>query len=115
MKITNLSKKTILASNCLIAKNPLTRMIGLLGRKGLKSGEGLVLKPCNSIHSLFMNFPIDVLFIDRNNKVVEVIQGFKPWRFSPLYWRSHLVIELPCGIVKTSKTLPGDIVTMSSL
>ena len=115
MKIVNQSKNQILALNASLALNPITRMIGLLGRKGLNDNEALVLKPCNSVHTLFMRFQIDVLFVDRNSKVVEAISELKPWRLTYIYWRSYLAIELPCGIIKSSKTNPGDIISMSSL
>ena len=115
MQLINQTRNTVLATSCIVAKNPISRMRGLLGRKDLLDGEALVLEPGNSIHTFFMNFSIDVLFVDKKNKIIKVIENLKPWRLTYIYWRSYLVIELPPKTIKSSQTVPGDIVTMSSL
>jgi len=80
----------------------------LLGRKGLNPGEALIMKPCKSIHTLFLNFPVDVLFVDKNNKVIALITSLKPWRVSAVYLRAEYAIELPCGMISKSLTTEGD-------
>lgn len=73
------------------------RGIGLMFRKEMGNIDGLLIEPCNSIHNCFVRFPIDVLFLDHRNKIVKIIRGFKPWRFSWIYLRSKKVLELPAG------------------
>jgi uncharacterized protein len=65
---------------CLIADRPWSRMRGLLGRRSLPPGEGLLLKPTGSVHTFFMRFPIDVVFLDRDLVVVGVAAELAPWR-----------------------------------
>ncbi|MCX5714888.1 MAG: DUF192 domain-containing protein [Candidatus Omnitrophica bacterium] len=108
MKIINLTKNTVLSENATIADTPLSRTKGLLGRKGLLPQEALVLKPCNSIHTLFMQFPIDVLFVDREFKVVAAIPALKPYRLSKIYFSASFAIEFSTGIIASSRTSFGD-------
>ena len=70
----------VLCARCRIAKNPWTRMRGLLGRKRLDYGEGILLRPASSVHTFFMLFPIDVVFLDRDLSVLRVV----PRRYSSL-------------------------------
>ena len=64
--------------------------------------EGLWIVPCPMIHTFFMKFPIDVLFLDRGLKVARVIEDLKPWRLSPWVFRAHSVLELAGGVLKGS-------------
>ena len=73
------------------------RSKGLLGRASMDEGEGLWIVPCPMIHTFFMKFPIDVLFLDSGLRVVRVIEGLRPWRLSPWVWSAHSVLELPGG------------------
>ena len=102
MKIINLAKNTVLANNVVIADTPVKRIKGLLGRREFKSGEALILRPCNSIHTLFMRFAIDVLFIDKYNKVIKTIHNLKPYRLTGIYFGASAVIELPVGTLESS-------------
>ncbi len=111
MKIINETKKIILAENATLANTPLKRMKGLLGRKSLEDKEALVIKPCNSIHTFFMNFPIDVLFVDKENKIVKIMIGLQPFRLSPVCRFSSYVIELPVGAVSANKAETGDLIS----
>jgi uncharacterized membrane protein (UPF0127 family) len=70
----------VVCARCLVADSMFARMRGLLGRRGLESGEGLLLRPAPSIHTFFMRFPIDVVFIARDGEVVKVVPALKPWR-----------------------------------
>ena len=65
---------------CVVADRPLLRMRGLLGRRDLHADEGLLLRPAGSIHTHFMRFPIDVVFLDRDCRVVDVRPTVRPWR-----------------------------------
>ena len=88
------------------------RSIGLMGRSGLKVGQGLLLRPCRSIHTCFMRFAIDVIFLDAKNQVVRIQSNVKPWRVVWGGWKAHSVIEVQSG---WSSSLPrmGDIVEIS--
>ena len=108
MRIINKTKGTILADNAIVADSLLSRMKGLLGRQNFIMGEALVIKPCNCVHSFFMHFPIDVLFIDSNNRIIGIKRYFNPWRVSPIYLNGKSVVELPCGVVAKSGTATGD-------
>ncbi len=112
MKIINLTKNTLLADEAKIGNTFFTRLIGLLNRNSLRKGEALILIPSNCIHSLFMRFTIDVIFLDKAGKVIEALPAFKPFRLSPIYFNSHSVIELPENTLKLSQTQLGDIIKM---
>jgi len=89
------------------ADTALTRMRGLLGRDGLPDGEGLVLTPCSMVHTLFMRFPIDVLFLDRHDRVVRSVDAVKPFRFAWGGWRARSTIELPAGTLRRADVRAG--------
>ncbi len=108
MKILNHSKKTQIADTCRIAKNFFPRFMGLMGKKNLSEGSCLIITPCNSIHMFFMKIPLDIIFIDKNSKVLHIIESIKPWRISKIIRNSHSVIELPVGTLSKSKTTIGD-------
>ncbi|MDD4894907.1 MAG: DUF192 domain-containing protein [Candidatus Omnitrophica bacterium] len=108
MKIINTSKNVILADKALIANTFTKRLTGLLNRKSLNKGEALILSSSNSIHSFFMRFAIDVIFLDRAGKVIDVLHSFKPFRLSAIYFTCRTVIELPENTLKPSQTQPGD-------
>ena len=82
------------ASRVVKAADGKSRARGLLGRRAMAPGEGLWIVPCPMIHTFFMRFPIDVLFLDRGLKVVRVMENLRPWRLSPWVWRAHSVLEL---------------------
>ena len=97
-----------MAENIVFADTPLKRLKGLLGKMSLPDGEALIIKPCNCVHTLFMRFPIDVLFLDKDNKVVKALRQLTPFKLSGLYWSSQIVVELPCGKLKSTQTQDGD-------
>jgi uncharacterized membrane protein (UPF0127 family) len=69
-------------TRCVLADRPWTRVRGLLGRKRLEADEGVLLRPVGAIHTMFMRFPIDVVFLDREYSVVKVVENVRPWRFA---------------------------------
>jgi len=113
MVITNVSKNTVLADNAKPADTFLKRLIGLLNRKALNKGEALILSPSNCIHSFFMRFTIDAIFVDKSGKIVGALPSFKPFRISPAYFKSRLVIELTEGALSLTNTHPGDIISIA--
>jgi uncharacterized membrane protein (UPF0127 family) len=86
----------VVCARCRLADRPWTRLRGLIGRRGLGADEGLVLRPVGSIHTLFMRFAIDVVFLDRDYVVVKVVHDLRPWRFAAAR-RAKVVLELPGG------------------
>lgn len=85
----------VVCAQCRVADTFGARLRGLLGRKALADGEGLLLKPLSSVHTWFMRFPIDVVFLDRELKVVKVIQ-LPPWRVAAARG-AHAALELAAG------------------
>lgn len=79
-----------------LANRPLSRMRGLIGRRGLAAGEGLLLMPAPAIHTAFMRFPIDALFLDRHLRVLDVAERLRPWRFASAR-KARAVLELSAG------------------
>jgi uncharacterized membrane protein (UPF0127 family) len=89
-----------------VADSPLARMRGLLGRRGLESGEGLLLRPASSVHTFFMRFAIDVVFLDRQGVVKRVAANVRPWR-SVGCRGAKAVVELPAGEAARREIKPG--------
>ena len=114
MPIINTTQATTLASYVEIADNPEKRMKGLLGRHSLSEGYALVITRCNSIHMLFMKFSIDVVFLDKKNRVVGLVPNIKPFQFSPIFWKASCALELPVGVIELTKTQIGDQITVTS-
>ena len=108
MPILNLTRKTTIASHVEMADTFFKRMQGLLGRASLGAGEALIITHCQSVHMLWMKFAIDVIFIDQQNKVVGLTARIKPFKFSPIFWKSSCAIELPAGTIETTNTQMGD-------
>jgi len=109
MKIINVTKDAVLADEAIIADTFLKRLRGLLGSKEFKNGQAVVIKPCNSIHTFFMRFPIDVLFVDKNHKIIAAVSHMPAFRISKIYFNAVYVVELPAGLIKTTSTSAGDL------
>lgn len=107
MKI--IKNHTILTQKAVRAHTPWTRLKGLLGRDSLLSNEALVLSPCNSIHTFFMRFTIDVIFMDSSGKVLQLYHHLKPNRLTRIHWRAKEVIEVPSGTIEQWEIKLGDI------
>ncbi len=114
MKVINLSKNTILADEAKMADTFFSRLVGLLNRNSLEKSEALILTPSNCIHSFFMRFTIDVIFLDKAGKVIDALPSFKPFRLSPIYFNSRTIIELPEDTLELFQTQPGDIIQLTS-
>ena len=98
---------SIVCERCLLAETALTRMRGLLGRRELPSGEGILLKPASSVHMAFMRFPIDAVFLDGDLRVVKVAADLRPWR-AAANRGAKAVLELPAGEAARRGLTPGD-------
>ncbi len=108
MRIQNSSRGTELAGDARVARGYWSRLVGLLGRSSLRAGEALVLEPCTSIHTAFMRFSIDVVYVDRDRRVVKAVADLRPFRVSAALRSARSAIELPRGTIATTGTAPGD-------
>ncbi|TJX14170.1 DUF192 domain-containing protein [Tissierella creatinini] len=109
-EIYNLSKGNKLLDNVKIADSFFTRLKGLLGEAGLRPGEGILIKPCNSIHTFGMKFPIDVAFVDKSNMVVHIMEDIPKGKLSPIVKGAKYVIEARAGEYKAKGLEVGDII-----
>ena len=100
VKIKNTGE--LVATNVKLAANPYTRVMGLMFKANMNGMGGLIIDPCNSIHTMFMRFPIDVLFVSHDNKVIKVKRSLAPWRMTWLYFKARKTIELPSGTLPLS-------------
>jgi uncharacterized membrane protein (UPF0127 family) len=90
-----------------MADGPSTRMVGLLGRDSLDRGTGLILDPCRLIHTAFMRFAIDVVFVDRQLRVTRVARHVRPFRLAWGGWAAHYTLELAAGALDSLDITPG--------
>ena len=108
LRIDNLTRGQSLVTRGKAAANFFTRLRGLIGRPPLEDGEGLLILPCNSIHTHFMGFTIDVLYVSRDHQIVAIDEAMKPWRFGRIHSRARFVVELPTGTVANTGARIGD-------
>jgi uncharacterized membrane protein (UPF0127 family) len=104
----NLRTGAVLARQVERAVTMAARLRGLLGRSGLPDGEALAIEPCTSLHTFFMRFPIDALFLSREGRVIRAISDLRPWRATRIYPRATLAVELPAGTIARTGTREGD-------
>lgn len=109
IRILNRTRDTELASHAEVAGSGAKRTKGLLGRKGLAPGEGMWIVPCEAVHTFWMQFPIDLVYLDRSFRVRKVSPSVLPWRLSGCL-SAHSVLELPSGTIRASQTQRGDLV-----
>ena len=103
-----------LADRLEIARTPLERMRGLLGRASLPDGEGMLIEDCSSIHTCFMKFALDVVFVDTEYVVRKVTRHLRPWRLAMAFGARH-VVELPAGALDEVPLAPGDVLMTEEL
>ncbi len=108
VRIDNTSQGTALAIEARVAGTAWTRLVGLLGRSLLPPGEALVLEPCRAVHTAFMRFAIDVVFVDRRYRIVKLAPALKPFRMSGRLLGDLAAIELPSGAIAESRSAVGD-------
>src|SRR6476469_3742518 len=108
MRITNTTRSTTLAENARRAGGFLARGRGLMFTSSLPEGGGLVIDPCNSIHMFFMRYPLDIIFLSKDGRVVFMYRGIKPWRMGRVVKGARFAIELPVGAIERSTTEVGD-------
>jgi uncharacterized membrane protein (UPF0127 family) len=107
IKIQNLTRQAEIASCAEVADTAAARNKGLLGRSGLPAGGGLWIVPCGSVHTFFMKFAIDLVYINRRKKVKKIRSSVGPWRISACL-SAYSILELPVGTIHSTGTQRGD-------
>lgn len=107
LQVRNLTSGTVLGTEVELAGSSRTRTKGLLGRRTLVPGEGLWIVPCEAVHTFFMQFAIDLVYLDRKNRVRKVRSAVRPWRISGCFV-AHSVLELPAGTAAAARTKKWD-------
>src|SRR5258708_21152994 len=105
-RVVNRPRDEVVAAGAELGDNIWIRFMGLMGRPSLPPGGGLVLQPGGGIHMWFMKIPLDVIHVDKRDRVTHVLRGIKPWRFGPLFVGGKRAIELPVGAAE--RTQVGD-------
>ena len=110
--LCNLRTGHVLAQHLVTAGSFWQRGIGLLGRHALEEGEGLYIAPCSSVHSFFMRFSFDAVFVDRDWKVIHLIPAMPAFRLTRSVRGAHGVVELPSGVIAKTGTALHDVLAM---
>ncbi len=106
--VYNETRDTLLALHVRLADSFGSRVVGLLRTRQLPAGAGLWIIPCNSIHTVGMRFPIDLILVDRSARVVAVREYVRPFRMTTPVLRAHSALELAVHSVFRSRTRVGD-------
>lgn len=109
--VRNADRGTVLATRARLASSFVDRLLGLMGRRRIEEGGGLLLTRSASIHSFFMRFRFDAVFIDREDRVVKVVPAMRQWWVAFGGRGARNVIELPAGVAAETATQPGDLLT----
>ncbi len=110
----NQTRNTVLGDAVDVADSSSTRRTGLLKHKRLDPGQGLWIVPCESVHTFFMKFPIDLVYIDKEKKVRKVRHAVPAWRLS-MCLSARSILELPAGTARLTKTEVGDQLAIDNL
>lgn len=112
MKIYNSSKNNLIADDVKLANSFLLRTLGLIPKDSISLNEGLIIKPCCSIHTFFMKFNIDVLFVNQQNQIIALYEKVKPYRVLPIHPMASYVIELASGVISAQNIKKGDLLIL---
>ena len=105
--LTNTRTGKVVARQLLAAFDSASRRKGLLGRRSLPEGQAMIIAPCKSVHTFFMQFPIDIMFVSKDGRVLKT-RSAVPARRATASLRAHAVIEMPAGTLERTDTVPGD-------
>lgn len=96
----------VICEQMIVANQFFSRLKGLMFSESIPNGDGFLINPCRSIHTFFMLYPLDLVFLDENYKVIKVLENFKPWRMSWIYFRATQTLELKGGHLKQKLKQP---------
>ena len=108
MRVYNTTRNRTLILHGQMATTRWERLRGLIGHPPLRHGEGLLIAPCRSVHTFFMGFPIDVVFVSADGEVVGLAPDLRPFRIGPIVREASFVLELPAGTIAETETQVGD-------
>ena len=111
VKVTNVTRGTVVGSDVYFASTWWGRARGWLGHPEPAQGEGLLLIPCKGIHMVGMKYPIDVAFLDGDGGVVATYASLAPWQRTKLHSNANTALELPAGTLARTGTVVGDTLT----
>ncbi len=112
LRVLNPRTGATLAHSCREATSLVRRTVGLLDRASLDEGEGLLIRPCSSVHCFLMRFPIDVIFLNEDGRVLKLYSPLRPWRASSIVRGAKQTLELPAGTVARTGTQVGDVLRL---
>ncbi len=115
--VYNKTRETFVATEAVVADNYFRRLVGLLGKtkRWAKLGRGLWIIPSRGVHSIGMLFPIDLVFLNRDKRVVHVEEHFRPFRISKVSLKATSVLELPAHTIYRTGTQVGDTLEITSI
>lgn len=108
VQVKNETRGTLVGDRIVVADKSLTRLFGLLPKKGLDAGEGLWITPSSGVHTFGMRFTIDVIGLDKNRRVIKLWPELAPWRVTSVSTKMSSVVELPAGVIRNSGVQVGD-------
>jgi uncharacterized protein len=108
MRLINRTRDTTVGTRITIADTSLARLVGLMGRRRLDAGCGLLIRPSSGVHTFGMLFAIDVVALNRNLQVLRVWHELAPFRLTSLSWKTYCMLELPAGCIRASHIEVGD-------
>ncbi len=115
LRIWNPVRNTVVVEHARVARGRWERLVGLLGRKSLADGEGLLLQGTRNVHTIGMRFAIDVMYLDPANRVLYTVNALPPNRIALWRWGVHSALELSAGAINRSRTRVGDFVSLVQL
>jgi len=110
--VRNATRGVVLAERVAVASSILARLRGLMGTAPLPAQHGMLLRPCRQVHSFFMRYSLDLVFLDGAGRVVRTVEDFRPSRISPFVVAAAAVLELPAGALTDSVAVPGDLLSI---
>ncbi len=111
-RAVNITRNVEVASHVRLCNNPWSRFWGLMNKPGLPEGHGIWIVPCSQIHSCFMRFRFDAIFMDKQGTVLHLEEKMKPWGLSKMIWKARAVLELDGGVIAKTGTGVGDVIEL---
>jgi len=108
LAVVNTTRDTVLGERIAVAETSWSRMVGLLARSELEPGAGLLIIPSQAVHTIGMRFAIDVVFVNREWRVVHLRPAMQPNRVTGMHWKAQFVLELPANSIAQTATAVGD-------